>query len=108
MSLVTHHEQGRSAQLAFDHRQPHFFEVDDTALDKLRAMPLLLGEALTNQADEFFTLIAPLLDAQHDAELGKALRKMRDDYANEQIEAIADEAGITANQAIARLRKAFG
>lgn len=107
MSLVTHNERGRSAQLAFEHVQPHFFEVNETALDKLRAMPLLLGEALTNQADEFFALIAPLLDGQRDAELGKALRKMRDDYANEQIETIADEAGITVNQAIARLREAF-
>jgi CHASE3 domain sensor protein len=107
MNLVARNEQQRSAQLAYDHLLPKFSEVNETALDKLRAMPLLLSEALTNQADDFFALIAPLLDSRRDTELGNALRKMRDDYANEQVETIADEAGITVNHAIARLRRAF-
>ncbi len=107
MNLVARNEHQRSAQIAYDHAAQQFSEVNDTALDKLRAMPLLLSEALNNQADEFFAAIAPLLDGYRDAELGNALRKMRDDYANEQVETLADEAGITVNHAITRLRRAF-
>jgi len=111
MELQTHRDAQRTAAISFDNQECTRIAakaaVNDTALDKLRAMPLLLSEALTNQADEFFAAIAPLLDGRRDAELGNALRKMRDDYANEQVETLADEAGITVNHAITRLRRAF-
>ena len=81
--------------------------VNDTALESLRALPGLLQEALVNQADEFFVTIARLLDRQDGDGVLATLRGARDAYANEQVEALADDAGIPINAAITRLRAAF-
>ena len=104
-------ESFRSATIAyesaFNPRIAARDQLNAAALESLRALPSLLQEALCNQAEAFFISIAALLD-KHDNDAATALiRNMRDDYANEQVEALADDAGISVNAAIKRLHATF-
>lgn len=91
----------------FDPRTTARDQLNDTALESLRALPCLLQEALCNQAEEFFIGIAALLDNHDSDAFATLIRRVRDDYANEQVEALADDAGISINAAIKRLLSTF-
>lgn len=103
MSLVTRNEQLRSAAMAYDHAAPHFSEVDDTALDALRATPSMLDEMFGAQLPEFFAQAARLLDSHKDAEFAALIRATRDSYVNEQVEDVAEYEELSINGAINHL-----
>lgn len=103
MNLVTHNEQARSAQVAYDRQQPQLSEVDDTALDALRATPSMLEEMFGAQMAEFFAQAARLLDSHKDAEFAALIRSTRDSYVNGQVEEVAEYEELSINGAINHL-----
>lgn len=103
MSLVTRNDQARNAQVAYDNAAPHFSEVDDTALDALRATPAMLEEMIGAQHAGFFAQAARLLDSHKDAEFAALMRSTRDAYVNEQVEDVAEYEELPINDAINHL-----
>ena len=111
MLLETGSDSFRNAAISyessFNPRTTARDQVNDTALESLRALPSLLQEALCNQAEEFFICTAALLDNHDSDAFATLIRRVRDDYANEQVEALVDDAGISINAAIKRLLDTF-
>lgn len=77
--------------------------VDGTALEALRAAPVMLEQTFGYQSPAFWAKAARLLDAHQDAAFAALIRNARDAYVNDEVEDVADDKGLSANGAIDHL-----
>ena len=75
-------------------------ELDDAAYEALKAHPVMLEEAMTNQNGAFWAKAARMLGNEDYVLHGAYMADTRDAYVKEQVEELASDEEISVNEAI--------
>lgn len=75
-------------------------EIDHAAYEALKAHPVMVEEAMTNQDGAFWAKAARMLDNEDYALYGAYMADTRDAYVKEQVEELASDEEISVNEAI--------
>lgn len=78
-------------------------ELDDAAYEALKAHPVMVEEAMTNQDGAFWAKFSLLMSHPADSLCMYHIEKAIDNYAKEQVEDLASDEEISVNEAIHKM-----
>lgn len=78
-------------------------EIDDAAYEALKAHPVMVEEAMTNQDGAFWAKLACFMRAPSDSLTVTHIEDAVDSYVKEQVEELAGDEEISVNEAIHKL-----
>ena len=78
-------------------------EIDDAAYEALKAHPVMVEEAMTNQDGAFWAKISIYLNNHMDFFMADDISDAISDYVKEQVEDLASDEEISVNEAIHKL-----
>lgn len=79
------------------------YELDDAAYEALKAHPVMIEEAMTNQERVAWSIISIYITKGLDSMVGTYMRACVDEYVKEQVEDLASDEEISVNEAIHKL-----
>lgn len=82
---------------------PEPVEIDSVAYEALKAHPVMVEEAMTNQDGAFWAIIAMSMNGGYDTFVVEAMGKAVDSYVKDKVEDYASDEEISVNEAIHRL-----
>lgn len=78
-------------------------ELDDAAYEALKAHPVMVEEAMTNQDGAFWAIVAQKVNGPQNSHIGLYIRGAVDGYVKEQVEDLASDEEISVNEAIHKM-----
>lgn len=78
-------------------------EIDDAAYEALKAHPVMVEEAMTNQDGAFWAKISLHMNSGYDSVIVDAMADAIASYVKEQVEDLASDEEITVNEATHKL-----
>ena len=78
-------------------------ELDDAAYEALKANPVMVEEAMTNQNGAFWAKVSHMQHEYEIVDLFELMRSGIDSYVKEQVEDLASDEEISVNEAIHKL-----
>lgn len=78
-------------------------EIDDAAYEALRAHPVMVEEAMTNQDGAFWAIVARDMNNGLVGMIGIYMSSRVESYVKEQVEELASDEEISVNEAIHKL-----
>lgn len=78
-------------------------EIDDAAYEALKAHPVMVEEAMTNQDGAFWAIVSSYKSREIFSAMGARISVQVDEYVKEQVEELASDEEISVNEAIHKL-----
>lgn len=78
-------------------------ELDDAAYEALKAHPVMVEEAMTNQGWAFWSIVSSYKSREIFSAMGARISVQVDEYVKEQVEDLASDEEISVNEAIHKL-----